>query len=106
MRLSKGPGAASSRARLKNMPKQNELEIKGEGAERKIIKPLEEAIEAWTAVKNKRMALTDKEIEAKAAVLVMMEKYEIEVYRFDDEHEVVLLDTVKIRKLEKPDGDE
>ena len=89
------------------MPKaQEEMPLKGEGVERKTIKPLEEAIETWTEIKTKRIALTEKEIASKEAVRLLMEKHEVERYRFDDEHEVVLLDSVKMRKIESEGDDE
>ena len=89
------------------MPKssQTEIPMTGEGVERKVIKPLEDAIEAWNSIKEKRMALTEKEIAAKAVVTALMERHEVKLYQYDDDHEVVLLDTVKSRKI-KQAGDE
>ncbi len=80
---------------------QEEMPYTGEGVERKTIKPLEEAIDAWEVVKKKRMALTEKEIEAKAAVRVLMEKHGLEIYRYDEGHEVILASNVKVRKVDQ-----
>jgi hypothetical protein len=80
---------------------QEEMPYTGEGVERKTIKPLEDAIDLWDGIKKKRMALTEKEIEAKAAVRVLMEKHGLEIYRYDEGHEVILASNVKVRKVDQ-----
>lgn len=75
--------------------------MEGPGVARRKIKPLEDAIDAWNSVKEKRMALTEKEAEAKAAVRLLMEKNEVAIYRYGEgDHEVVLVENVKNRKVE------
>ncbi len=82
-------------------PEQEEIGLTGPGVERKKIKPLEDAIDAWNVIKEKRMGLTEKEIEAKAAVRVLMEKHGLELYRYDEGHEVILASNVKVRKVDQ-----
>ena len=62
------------------MAKQTELP----GIERKKIKDIEDAAESYVAVHDKRISMTEKEVEAKAALLDAMHKHKLTVYRFDE----------------------
>ena len=62
------------------MAKQAELP----GVERKKIKEIEDAAESYVALRDKRMAILTKEVEAKAALLDTMHKHKLTLYRLDD----------------------
>lgn len=84
------------------MPRQEQEEIglTGPGVERKKIKALEDAIYDWNAAKEKRMKLAESEAEKKSVVLALMEKHAVNLYRYEDDREVVLIENVKVRKVE------
>lgn len=95
------------------MPKQKELD----GMERPAIKEIEEAADAYVAVRDKRMALTTKEVAAKTNLMQVMLAHEKDlskngdgdlVYRFDDE--IVILkpgkSTVKVKTAHDDEEDE
>jgi hypothetical protein len=76
------------------MPKQKELE----GMEKPSIPEIEEAADAYVSIRDKRMAMTEKEVAAKTNLLQVLLSHESELspgedgsklYRFDDE--IVLL---------------
>ena len=80
------------------------------GMERKGVKQIEDAAEEYSELRDKRMALLEKEVAAKAKLIDVMHKHECTVYRYDD-IVVQLLPTekVKVRKLSaesKDDDDE
>lgn len=85
---------------MANKAEQEEIGLTGEGVERKRVRALDTAIDAWTVVKEKRMKLTEQEVEAKSKVRLLMEENELDRYRFDDDKEVVLVDNVKVRRIE------
>ncbi len=83
-------------------PKQIELP----GVERKKIKEIEDAAESYVALRDKRMALLEKEIESKAVLLDTMHKHKLTVYRLDDGRIVEVLPTEKVKVKASPeDGD-
>lgn len=95
------------------MPKQKELD----GMERPAIKEIEEAADAYVAVRDKRMALTTKEVAAKTNLMQVMLAHEKDltkngdgdlVYRFDDE--IVILKpgkaNVKVKAAHDDEEDE
>jgi len=84
---------------------QTDLPIEGEGVSRPKIKALEEAIDAWNSVKEKRMKLTKTEVEKRDAVLALMKQHQLEEYQFDDDRKVVVKNGVKVEKLEGPEDD-
>jgi hypothetical protein len=79
--------------------------VEGEGVSRKKIKGLEDAIETWNGIKEKRMALTKKEIEARAVVESLLTKHELKRYQYDDDHEVIVENKLKVHKLSEPDDE-
>ena len=83
--------------------------VEGEGVARKRIKKLDEAIDVWRQLVTKRMALSDKESEAKEQVNAIMHAEGIEVYLYTDdgdvEKECVLVETVKLRKVKDEEDD-
>jgi len=80
---------------------QTDLPIEGEGVSRKQIKALEDAIDEWNSVKERRMKLTETEVEKKSAVLALMHKHELKEYFFgeDADRKVVLKDMVKVERI-------
>lgn len=59
--------------------------LPAEGMDRsKKVKAVETAAQAYVKIRDERMALTKKEVEAKAVLTDAMEKNNLEVYRFDD----------------------
>ena len=54
----------------------------------------DDAAEAYRAERNKRMRMTKKEVEAKAALIAAMKKNKVELYR-DDNHTPPLLVVLK-----------
>ena len=58
-----------------------QLQIKG--TERKQIEEVNIAAEAYVKERDKRMRMTKKEVEARAALITAMEKNKIEIYRDD-----------------------
>jgi hypothetical protein len=87
------------------MPKQDEMA--GDGFDRPKIKAIEEAAAAYVDVRDKRMKLTPKEVEAKTTLIDACKKHLDKlpvngdgdhVYRFDEE--VVIFsskDQVKVK---------
>jgi hypothetical protein len=51
------------------------------GMERKEIPEVNDAAEAYVEARDKRMALTEKEVEAKDALLTVMTKHKLQVYK-------------------------
>ncbi len=75
------------------------------GTERKAIKEVNDAAEQYVEQRDKRMKLTEKEKEAKDALIAVMKKHGLAVYRDDDATPpltVVLSssDQVKVSKVE------
>lgn len=53
------------------------------GTELKKIKEVDDAAEGYVDVRDRRMKLTKKEVEAKNALIAVMEKHKLLVYRDD-----------------------
>jgi hypothetical protein len=53
------------------------------GTEPKTIKELDDAAEAYVDARDKRIERTEKETEAKEALIEVMKKHELSVYRDD-----------------------
>ena len=87
--------------------KQTELPITGRGAEALDIPEIDEAAEAYVEVRDRRQALTEKEVAAKDKLLGLMKGHKLSKYVFDGRLvEVVPIDeTVKVKKLPSPDED-
>ena len=54
------------------------------GTEGQKIKELDHAAEQYVAARNERMELTESEVEARDALIQVMEQHELTVYRDDD----------------------
>lgn len=54
------------------------------GTEKKTIKELDAAAEAYVEARDARMKKTEKEVEAKEALISVMKKHELTVYKDDD----------------------
>ncbi len=91
--------------------KQTELPIEGPGVAPVKIKELDAAAADYVDVRDRRMSLTEKEIEAKRDLIHLMHKHEEKLgrdgdgvlrYKYDDENLVVELkpgdETLKVKK--------
>lgn len=87
--------------------KQGELP----GLERKVVKEINTAAEAYVSARDKRMQLTEKESEAKQALLDVMKKHKTEIYRDDDVNPPLVItvlpgkDNVKVAEAVAYDAD-
>lgn len=66
---------------------------------------IEAAAEAYVEVRNERMGLTEREVQAQGKLLLEMEKAGLSTYRCDDQDYIVeLSDTkkAKVRKIKEP----
>jgi predicted SpoU family rRNA methylase len=79
------------------MTKQIELEVKGKGVERPLIKAIEKAADVYVEIRNKRMALTEKEVAARAVLINAMHENECALYLYDDlKIELIAKERVKV----------
>lgn len=82
------------------MAKQQELK----GVERKVIKAVENAADDYVDVRDKRMALTTKEVDARAVLIAAMQDAGVTSYRYDDR--IITLDSkTKVSVKADRDGD-
>lgn len=83
-------------------PRQAEIP----GTERPRIKEVDDAAEAYVVQRDKRMKLSKKEKEAKTALISVMEKHKIEVYRDTEADLLVTVSEVTNVKVEKLKAEE
>lgn len=84
---------------------RRQLSIKG--TERETIKEVDTAAEAYVEARDERIRLTKKEVDAKDALVTVMKKHKLDVYR--DENAIPPLvvtlipgeDKVKVRKQQE-----
>jgi hypothetical protein len=81
-----------------------ELGLKGDGAERKTIKALDEAMNALLSARTKRMKFGKEEKEAGAVVVSLYKKHSLRAYNFDDK--VYDLKAVEKVVVHKDDADD
>jgi hypothetical protein len=77
------------------------------GVERRVIKAVENAADDYVDVRDKRMALTTKEVEKRAVLIHEMEKAGVTSYRYDDR--VITLEAkakVKVKNAHDDEGDD
>lgn len=79
------------------------------GTEEPTIQEIDTAAEAYIALRNARMKATEHETESKTALIEVMKKHGLSVYRFEDddgEHVVTLADktNVKVTDVEEEEG--
>lgn len=89
--------------RARKSPKQSEMP----GAERPVIHDLDSAAEGYVDVRNERMELTAREVEARDVLVGLMRKHGQTVYRVavDEPLLVTLIEgqaKVRVRKLAEP----
>jgi hypothetical protein len=93
------------------MPKQLEIS----GTERKSIPQIDEAAQAYVAARDKRMALTDKEVAAKTNLIQVVLAFEkelekgpdgVKTYRFDDELVLLIPGKAKVKVKAAHDDDD
>lgn len=82
-----------------------------EGMERKAVKEVDDAAEGYCDVRDRRMKLTKKEKAAKDALIVVMKKHNLTVYRDDNANPPVLVtlsskDDVTVRAKGDDEQDE
>lgn len=81
------------------------------GTETKAIKEVDSAAEAFVEARDERMALTEREVEAREALIAVMNKHKLDVYLDDDATPPLLVtliqgeDKVKISKVSEGDED-
>lgn len=84
-------------------------QLKIPGTEGKAIKEVNDAAEHYVSMRDKRMKLTEKEVEAQTALLAAMKKHNVEVYRDDDASPPLVCtlvpgkDKVKVQKADEED---
>src|SRR5580700_1466356 len=88
------------------MAKTEELPgVEGEGVgPQKNIKALDNAVADWRSKVAERMALTEKEVEARNKVVSLMHKHNLTKYPYwetDDEKKLLVLDSTEKLKLTK-----
>jgi hypothetical protein len=83
------------------------------GIERKVIKEIDAAAEAYVVERDKRMRLSKRESDAKQALIRVMKKHKVEAYRDDASTPPLIIflstvDNVKVTEseLEEKDDDE
>lgn len=90
-------------------PKNQDLPgVEGEGVSQKKIPAIEKAASKYVSVRDERMALTKKEVDARAVLINAMKENNTVLYRYDD-MEVVLKpgdEKVKVRSVEDDDAGE
>lgn len=90
------------------MARQKELA----GVERESVKEIEAAAESYVDVRDKRMKLTTKEVEAKATLIEVMRRNKRTVYRDDNASPPLLITlkegaaSVKVTRVDGVDGGE
>jgi hypothetical protein len=80
--------------------------VTGPGVGKRAIKELDAAIEEWRGIVDKRMKLTEKEVEARTAVINLMHSNGLSAYEWqdaDDTKRIVKLTSTEKVKLEKPE---
>jgi hypothetical protein len=65
-------------------PEQGEIPIEGEGVTQRKIPAIEKAARKYVEVRDERMALTKKEVDARAVLANAMHENECTIYRFGD----------------------
>ena len=89
------------------MATKKQLPIKG--MEKKSIKELDSAAEAYVEARDKRMKLTEDEVEARGALISVMKKHNLEIYKDDDASPPLVVtlipgeDKVKVSRVEEDD---
>lgn len=77
------------------------------GTEKKSIKEVDSAAEAYVEVRDERMKLTEREVEARDVLLAVMQKHKLDLYRDDDAAPPLLVTIiegdakVKVSRLEE-----
>ncbi len=77
------------------------------GTNHKAIAEIDRAAEAYVDIRDKRMKLTTKEVEAQATLVAAMQKHNLQVYRCnatDDPLDVTLISATKA-KVKSPKDD-
>lgn len=81
------------------------------GTEGKKIREIDVAAEAYEEARDKRMALTEKETEARENLIAAMKKAKVSVYRDDDAAPPIIVtlvpgvDKVKVTRQEEPEDE-
>jgi hypothetical protein len=90
---------------------RKQLEIAG--TERKRIKEVDDAMESYVDARDERMALTEKEVDALAALATVMKKHKLNVYRDDNADPPLVVevtpgeDKIKVKRVKvKEESDE
>lgn len=82
------------------------------GFETKSIKELDDAAESYVEARDKRMKMTEKEVDAKEALIGVMKKHKLDVYRDENASPALVVtllpgkDKVKVADAEEDAGEE
>jgi hypothetical protein len=80
------------------------------GTERAVIAEVEEACEDYRLLRDQRMALSEKEAEAKARLIDRMKAHSVKAYRYADQDgverkaSIAEKENVKVSKVKTSDG--
>lgn len=85
-------------------PEQSEIDIKGKGVAQEKNPAIERAAKKYVDVRDERMALTKKEVDARAVLSNAMHEAGVQVYRFNDLEVTLKPGTEKI-KVKQVDED-
>jgi hypothetical protein len=82
--------------------------VEGEGVAQKKIPAVTKAANKYVEIRDRRMELTEQEVDAKAVLLNAMHENNLTIYRFDDY--VVTMkpgkENVKVKTADAPDEEE
>lgn len=82
--------------------------IEGEGVATPRVPAVEKAADRYVEVRNKRMALTEQEVTARAGLIEMMRENKLTVYTYDDYRiSMESKEKVKVKTVapEEPEGE-
>lgn len=78
-----------------------------DGMEPPSIKEIDEAADSYVSLRDKRMKMLAKEVEAKGELEEIMKKHELKTYTYEDKTvELVPSEKVKVRKVKDADEEE
>jgi hypothetical protein len=92
-----------TKERQNKMSKKKQAELKG--IEAPSFPAVESAAESYIDIRDKRMALTEKEVDARAVLIHEMQKEKLQVYKFNDQIVTLLPGKEKVRVKTVTDDD-
>ncbi len=90
-------------------PTRTKKQLQIAGTEKKSIKEVDAAAEAYVEARDERMQLTEREVEARDALITVMKKHKLDLYRDDDAAPPLLVTLIagedKVRVSRIDDGE-